>query len=254
MKKQISENGYCFVCGGNGFNDKDCPSCNKIANNKSLNLDLREDTTEFVAKIDSFGIPGKYRGIVWDAEMLKNTKQGKLNDHNFLRFAEQLQKINNLFVKGLLSPKSAIIIAPAGYSKMTFAYSCMQRALDNGFSVAPLLDTIELKRLLVLASENPIYKLYNTISYDEYLMSDVMFVTVTKMKQRSWAYEVIQEILDRRTRKGLSTFIISRYNLAEMSQRDYSNQFDALASAVSEDSFKYPAVILYEEIFKRRGD
>lgn len=72
---------------------------------------------------------------------------------SYIKYLDQLEKINNIFVEKLLPQKSAFIIAPAGYSKMTFAYSCMQRALDAGFSVAPLLDTVELKRVLVLASE-----------------------------------------------------------------------------------------------------
>ena len=160
---------------------------------------------------------------------------------------EQLEKINGVFAGGQVPAKSAIIIAPAGYSKMVFAYSCMQHAATAGFSVAPILDTVELKRFLTLAGDNPQYKLYNKLTYEDYIMSDVLFVTVTKLPAHEWAYQSVEEILDRRTRKGLSTFVISRFSLAEISKKDYSNQFSAIALAMSADSMKYPAVIRYRE-------
>lgn len=249
QSRLLNTDGYCFVCGGNGFSAKTCPSCGRKPNKSSLNFEFREDTEKFVQQINAFGIPDVYRGVVWDKDILLKNKRNKANDYSFQRFVAQLDKINTMFSSGLLPGKSAIIIAPAGYSKTLFAYSCMQHAVDHDFTIAPMLDTVELKRLLVLAAENPTYKLYGKISYDDYIMSDVLFVTVTKLKQHEWAYETIQEILDRRSRKGLSTFVISRYNLAEMSRRDYSNQFDALATATRDSTYKYPAVVLYDEMF-----
>ena len=218
-KKLVSKDGWCFKCGGNGFVDKDCPECGRAARVKSMNLEFREDADAFVTETGMRVIPDHYKGIVWSTEMLIGTKPDKEKDYRFLDFVKGLEKINSVFSKGVLSRQSAIIIAPAGYSKMTFAYSCMQRAIDNGFSVAPLLDTVEIKRLLTLAGDNPNYKVCKTMSYDDYIMSDVLFATVTKLAAREWAFEVIQELIDRRARKGLSTFIISRYDLAEISRR-----------------------------------
>lgn len=246
--KKLVMDGYCFICGGNGFLHKDCPSCGREARDKSLNLDCREDTAEFVQKVSVAGVPDVYRGIVWDADILKESKPDKHNDYSFINYVKELSAINSVFARGLLPGKSAIIIAPAGYSKMVFAYSCMQHALDNGFSVAPILDTVELKRFLTLAGDNPLYKACNSLNYDEYIMSDVLFVTVTKLPAREWAYQVIQELIDRRARKGLSTFILSRYTLGEISKKDYSNQFSAIATAISSDGFKYPAIIRYREL------
>lgn len=236
---------FCFTCGNAGFADKECPTCGRKPLISSMNLDMREDTEVLLQKIDKFGIPSKYHGIVWDAEILKHSFPDKENDFAFQHYVAQLDKIHRLFVEGTISPKSAIIIAPAGYSKMTFAYSCMQHALDRGLSVAPFLDTMELKRLLVLAGENPRYKLNGKIDYDSYIMSDVLFVTVTKLGARQSSYEVIEELLDRRARKGLGTFVLSRFSLTEMSRRDESGEFEALTTARSEDSFKYPAIVRY---------
>lgn len=245
MDKHVDSRGFCFVCGNRGFPEKECPSCRRAPTRKSLNFEFNDDNSGFVSKIDCFGIPSMYRGIIWNADVLRHDKPELQNDSVFERFVGNLEKINSLFDSGVLTSKSAIIIAPAGFSKMIFAYSCMQRALEKGFSVAPLIDTVELKRLVYLASENPKYRLYKKIDYDEYVMSDVCFVTVTKSHQRSWAYEIIQEILDLRSRKGLGTFIISRYELSEITQHDYSNSFDALAAVDTHDDFKYPAIIKY---------
>lgn len=248
MEKKLVVDNYCFVCGGNGFFDKDCPSCGRQAKVKSMNLDMRDDVEDFVSNPKMAIIPDHYKGVIWMSEVLMTSKPEKEKDFAFKDFVKKLEVVNNVFAKGVLSRQSAIIIAPAGYSKMTFAYSCMQRAIDNGFTVAPLLDTVEIKRVLTLAGENPNYKICRKINYDDYIMSDVLFATVTKLPAREWAYEVIQELIDRRARKGLSTFIISRYDLSEISKKDYSNQFAATATAVSDDACKYPAIIRYREL------
>lgn len=72
-----------------------------------------------------------YRGIIWDGEILRHDKPELENDFVFDRFVKQLEKINAVFDSGLLTSKSAIIIAPAGFSKMTFAYSCMQKSISK---------------------------------------------------------------------------------------------------------------------------
>lgn len=246
MDKHIDSKNFCFVCGNAGFPDQVCPSCGRAPTKKSMNFEFK-DNTEFVKRIDLYGVPPAYRGIIWDSDVLRRDKKELCNDYAFDRFVKNLEKINSLFDSGLLTNKSAIIIAPAGYSKMTFSYSCIQRALNSGFSVAPMLDTVELKRLLFLASEKPQYKLYGKIDYDSYIMSDICFVTVTKSQQRAWAYEIIQELLDLRARKGLGTFILSRFEISEISQRDKSNSFDALAASNTHDDYKYPAIIRYSK-------
>lgn len=246
-KKLVGSDGYCYVCGNKGLLDVPCPSCGREPKKLSIHLEERQDNV-FVDRIDCFGVPGKYRGLLWNVDVLRKMHSNLDKDRAFQRFVSQLEKIDSLFVKGLISSKSAIIIAPAGFSKVTFAYSCMQRALDYGLSVAPFLDTDELKRLLVLSSERPNYRLFDSISYDSYVMSDICFVTVSKLPSREWAYNVIQELLDVRSRKGLGTFIMSRYGLDEISRRDASNQFGVISTAESSDDFKYPAVIRYKPI------
>ena len=241
------KNGYCFTCGNKGFLDRACPSCGRAPVKLSMNLDKREDVDGFVKEITLVGIPQQYQGVIWSPDILKDMKPEKEKDYAFKRFVTGLEKVNNIFANGMIPSKSAIIIAPAGYSKMTFAYSCMQRAVDNGFTIAPILDSVEIKRFLTLAGDNPQYKLFKSLSYDDYIMADVLFMTVTKLPAREWAFQAIQELIDRRSRRGLSTFVLSRYQLSEISGKDYSQQFSAIATAFSEDTMKYPAIIRYTE-------
>lgn len=246
------ERKHCFMCGGFGFLDKTCPECGMEATRSSLNLDKKENVEEFVEKIKGTDIPAVYHGVFWNREILERDNKEKLkqynntgiNDELFVRYCAQLEKINDIFASDQIPHKSAIIIAPAGYSKITFAYSCMQRALNAGFTVAPLLDTGELKRALILASENPKYLINKSLSYDDYILSDVMFITVTKLYTRGEAFQVIEEVFDRRSRKGLSTFIISRFNLEEMSRNDNKGDFMAIKK-IARDEYKYPAIIQY---------
>ena len=123
----------------------------------------------------------------------------------------------------------------------------MQYALANGYSVAPLIDTIELKRLLVLASEKLDYKLYSRFTYDDYMTSDVVFVTVTHTYYRYDAYSVLDELINRRARMGLATFIISRYTLKTLYKWDKYNSLDSLKNSNSKDNRKYPSVVAYVE-------
>ena len=245
---------HCFTCGGQGFPDKICPECGREPKNESLNLDKMENTSDFVKKINDTMIPSKYHGVFWKKEALELANSSKLSKYNetgyydrlFQRYTAQLDKINAIYAEGRIPHKSAIIIAPAGYSKVTFAYSCMQRALQAGFTVAPLLDTCEVKRALILACENVRYKINGVLSYEDYIMSDVMFVTVTKLYTHTEAYQIIEELLDRRSRKGLSTFIISRFSLNEMANSDRTGSFKAIEK-VCTDCLKYPAIIQYVE-------
>ena len=240
--------GFCFTCGGEGFPDKVCPECGKEPARAV-------ETTPVYLGNGTIDIPPQYRGVYWNSEHLEMDFRKKVpekfgmsgaTDYGFVQYVRQLDKIHGIFQEGKIPQKSAIIIAPAGYSKMTFAYSCMQMASNAGFSVAPMLDTLELKRLLILAADNVKYKLFDKLSYDDYIMSDVVFVTVSKTYARYDAFTIIQELLDKRGRRGLASFIISRWDL-----KDLTKDMDTLiayGSGKSSDRAKYPVRIFYKPL------
>ena len=239
--------------------DKVCPECghapagsdSKLSQMSSFSQVKANTETTLVEEGSAEIVQPAYKGIFWNRRILENDNTEKLpekfdiagryNDRLFVRFLDQLTKIDGIFKEGGIPNKSVYIIAPPGYSKTVFAYSCMQHALANGYSVAPLIDTIELKRLLVLASEKLDYKLYGRFSYDDYMSSDVVFVTVTHTYYRYDAYSVLDELINRRARLGLATFILSRYSLKTL------YKWDSLKNSSSKDGRKYPSVVAYVE-------
>lgn len=250
--------------------DKVCPECghapagsdSKLSQMSSFSQVKANTETTLVEEGSAEIVQPAYKGIFWNRRILENDNTEKLpekfdiagryNDRLFVRFLDQLTKIDGIFKEGGIPNKSVYIIAPPGYSKTVFAYSCMQHALANGYSVAPLIDTIELKRLLVLASEKLDYKLYGRFSYDDYMSSDVVFVTVTHTYYRYDAYSVLDELINRRARLGLATFVLSRYSLKTLYKWDKLGSLDSLKNSSSKDGRKYPSVVAYVELRQER--
>ena len=240
--EQNDPKAFCCTCGCHGFKDRDCPECGRKAH--SLNL-VKNPTVarKIVTSVGELQIPQQYTGITWTFENLVDTHASLENNSMFLRWAKQLEKIHSYFEQGILPPRSALIIAPPQMSKVTFAYSCMQFALANNLTVAPMLDTMEIKRLIVLAAERPMTKVCG-IDYESYINADVVFITVTKTTYREEAYAVIQEILDKRSRRGLPTFFISRYDMKTLAKRDWEDTFTEIQDfRGTENPFKYPAIL-----------
>lgn len=237
----------CYVCRGQydvRFLETPCPSCGSTYGMPEPEKLI--ENTEFVSKAKGLAVPEGYLGRLWSRGVLEKDKGDDSTNRYFQHFVGQLDKIHGMFESGLLPGKSALVVAPPRYSKAIWAYSCMQLALNKGFSVAPILDTIELKRLMVLAGERPTAKLYNKINYDDYMTSDVVFVTVTKTEYALDAWKIVLEILDRRSRMGLPTFILSRYDIKSMSKWDYNNQFQHVVDFNGhENSLKYPVIVQY---------
>lgn len=247
----------CFTCGGNynkDFVDKPCPECGRQYN--IMNVDSLVKATEFTEisnKVTDMIIPKNYQGVVWSKELLLKYNSELKSDMNFMKYVEQLGKIHSIFQKGLVPSKSAIIVGSPATSKVTWAYSCMQYAIKNNYTVAPLLSTTEATRLFRLSGDNPKYKLYNMFEFDEYVMSDVLFLTVSKTEARFTSYSIIMELIDTRSRKGLPTFIISRYDRLQMSKWGGVDEFKYIKDERgTENDLKYPAYLAYWETSQAR--
>lgn len=246
---------HCYTCGGHGFRDKECPECHRKPMN--MNLDKEPEVAkQLVVTAKNALIPQQYVGVTWSADIIRHTHADRGNDKLFDRCVNQMEKIHSYFVEGKIINKSVILVAPPQHSKITWAYSCMQFALMHGLKVAPMLDTQEVKRLITLAAERPLDNSLG-ITYEEYVNSDIVFITVTKTTYRNGAYQIIQEMLDKRSRRGLPTFFVSRYNIATLSQWDSSKSFKYIVDENNtENSLKYPVIINYwvREINSTKGE
>lgn len=246
---------HCFTCGGHGFLDHDCPECGMKAKKNNI-LQIKEKTASIIDTAKNIQIPSCYMGVTWSLDKLRRSHSESLNDLTFIKYCEQLDKIHTIFASGRIPSRSVIVVAPQQHSKMIWAYSCMQMAIRAGLTVAPIFDTLEVKRLVVLAAERP-KQVYLGINFEDYLNSDVVFITVTKTAYREEAYAVIEDMLDKRTRRGLPTFFISRYNLDTLSKRDYSGDFSLIRDIHgTENDLKYPTIIQYwkKNMLKTNGE
>lgn len=225
--------GSCGRCGGMNTTSQKCPECGRSP------FKVERST---IADIPFDAIPKYYRNKKWDKSVFWKFHDRDKNDKSISTFVNQSDKVHKIFEGGELPQKSAIFTAPAGFGKMTWCYSCMQLALKFGYSVAPILDTADLKRFLILSSE----KVFNVqdLSYDDYLNSDIIFVTVTKTEQRKNSASILVELLDKRARLGKPTIIVSRYSIYELSYWDKSNDFLQIKSEFGDgDPLKVPAII-----------
>lgn len=233
----------CIKCGDYGISGG-CPKCGKDTRNK-IDLAPMREVESFVNKCDDNFIPHKFIGIQWKKSLVEVDQERHSSNPNFKRFLANCEKLHDSFVNGNPLASSVYLFSPPRFGKEYLVYSCMQLALDGGLTIAPYLDTIELKRLLILGGENPTYKLYGRINYDDYMMSDVVFVKVTHTAYLKDAYKVLLELVSRRSRLGKPTYIISEITLKELTHKvdSYIANVWSEVSAVGLNKLKYPAVI-----------
>lgn len=234
----MNETGICYTCRGKGLAGG-CPKCGK-----KPSLGKKGDVVVTTTLLEKNVIPAEYNDIRWDINELKVTHPSKCSDKSFLHYCDQLTKIFGIFDEGLLPTQSAIIIGRRGMGKMTLAYTCMRQALQHGYTVCPILDNTQIKRINALSSDNNrSYYLYKVPSIDDIVYSDVLFITVDK-DNYSTALRTIESVMDKRARLGLSTFILSRYSLDMMTQFEKKDTYLSLIDPTRKyNSKKYPVII-----------
>ena len=233
----------CYVCGDYGI-DGGCSKCGKDSNTP-IDLGTVKRVDNFITKCEYSLIPQEYIGIEWKREFLEADHEELSSNGNFRVFLDKLNKFHESFKVGSPINKSVFIVAPPRFGKERLAFSCMQMALNKGMKVAPYLDTLDLKRLIILGGENPSYKLYGRIDYDKYITSDVLFVSVTHTKYLKEAYGVLVELCTKRSRLGKPTYMISEYTIEELTSNTnkyVSNKWKDVSS-LNINELKYPVII-----------
>lgn len=231
----------CPYCGDRGKEDG-CPKCGKDIKKIVVPEKQKE---YFIRKAEYALIPEEYIGKAWSKQLIIDSHPELDKDLLFKTFVDRLDKMHEAYRSGILPRKSAIIQAPARMSKEIFAYSCMQMCMNRGITVAPIIDTLDLKRLIVLSAENPNYRIYN-IDYDRYINSTVCFVSVTSTDRFSDALPVIRSLMSKRARLGLPTIILSRYGLKDLCQDSFDQDYESLVEqSASANRLKYPVIISY---------
>lgn len=228
----------CYRCKDKGeFGG--CPDCGK-----TVGMGTKGSTIVTTEILEKHVIPLEYQDILWDKKILEGTHPFKLESLDFKTYCEQLTRIYEIFRKGELPQQSAIIVAERGMGKLTLAYTCMKQALSHGYTVCPILDNTQIKRINELSSDNPkSYALYKQPRIEDLLYSDVVFMTVDKDRY-STALRTIESIIDKRARLGNATIVLTRFGLDAMSQFEKKDAYRSLQENTrSFNNKKFPAII-----------
>lgn len=237
----------CYVC-RDGEQNIDCSECGR-----QKDVPISEPLTDLMETSDysKLLIPTFYRGVKFNSEQLIEQHAGDKHDTTFMKYANQLGKVHSIFEAGKLPPKSAIFVAPKTYGKVTFVYSCMQLAHLHGHKVFPMMDTEEIQRFITLSEQRPLQPIKGfgkdfNYSYEDFLEADVVFITITKSVYRKNASQVIEQILDKRSRYDKPTFFISGFSMAEIGQFDYSQRTTRMIDRTQrENPLRYPVIIQF---------
>lgn len=245
---------FCIQCGGYGLYGEECPRCGKSRKALQLSRIGEQEIEMLEQRMDYVSIPDNYKGVEWSYDIFWSCHPEFIDDEGrkdreLDSKVDFLTKVNSLYGQGALPPASIIYVSPPHMGKMVWAYSCMQHALKNGYTVAPIYDTLELAGFLSAGSRNPRYRLYNKLTLEEYMLTDVVFITVSKTDYRKEAHYVIREILDRRARLGKGTNFISEFGIEEFASSDDTGYIFRILdrNLKNINGFKVPSYLAFKE-------
>lgn len=220
----------CHLCGDQG-KIGGCSRCGltprAATGVKLLNLEVPTDI-----------IPNVYQGVMWE----KPNPDGLSN--KFKQFDDSLEKVYNMFLSGRIPSFSMFISAPPKSGKNSFAYSCMQTALAQKFSVAPLLSTSDWRRLYRVSQMNPFYKLFGKYQWDTLAAKDVVFLFVDHSDEHNDDIPLLKSIMDTRAAFSLPTFIISDYRINDLVPKWNAKVYTMIYNPDERrDYLRYPVIL-----------
>lgn len=207
----------CYACRDEGL-EGGCPKCGKEL---ILSVQIKKKDVNSKDLLD-LHIPLHYKTNRWKKEILQQDYIDLFeNVPTFDHYTNQLAGALGILASGGMLTNSAMVISPPGYSKTTWAYSCILEAYEHGYKAVPLIDTTQLKRMMFTSSENPDWFVnYLGLSVDKYINADLLMLSVAKGPEFMYAYEVIINVLDVRGRLDKPTVVLSDYTVDELCSED----------------------------------
>lgn len=232
----------CRTCFDKGL-PTGCPTCGRYSNVGAKGSQVI--TEDMLTKCE---IPKEYLASNWDEQILKDTHPTLIDDNNFINYIKNITRLVDRFRQGTIPDSSGFIIADRGFGKKTLAYICMKIAMSHGYTVCPMLDNTQIKRINVMSADNnKSYYLYNLPKIEDIIYSDVLFITVD-YDNYSTALRTIESIMDKRARLSKSTFVISRYNINEMCMFEKKDKYHSFIEPTGKfNNRKYPVIITYNK-------
>lgn len=225
-RKEANPNATCPSCGGMSKSNSKCPVCEsggaveKIVMKQEVELETAE----------KLFIPNYYVGKVFNPDEIRRSHPSLNGVKEFEDYLGMLSLITDQMNRKSLQLSSLFISAPGGFGKEHFAYSLLQIAVTNGLTVFPYFDLGEVGRLL---------NAYEERNYRDSIIKDTKFtdvdlanaqVCILKVPHSNnlESYKIAMKVIDRRSRRGLSTIIMSRYNYNYFTTLDKFGEMDSM--------------------------
>lgn len=242
------ENEECPICRNKGLLDG-CPECGKelnIFNSPERKIDFSESKVF---------IPEYYVNRIWNMEQALTTLPDDNSMNYYKNFYHKLNYLLNGIQQGKTLHNSAIVSAPANYSKSVWVYSCIQSLIVQNKKVVPLISTSEYQRLYNM----DVYKPYNNYKYqdftiEEYNTADILFVEIPDDEAYMYAYETVLKIINIRARFDKPTVFITNVPISKLIAKDYSGTLIRYINEGSDGNpYKYLTAIQCEPIKTEEG-
>lgn len=194
----MSEIKHCVLCGDTGVKYDGTP------------CECQHNIQSIYDSVNCLDIPEQYRGILFN----KGLVPMDINSN----YAEYLDSVHTSITLGKWTTRNVLIASPIGHSKTIMAYSCINALFRAGISIFPIYDVLELYRVLTdmdLGKSN-IYK----IDEPEKIISvPILFAKIPRVSR--WeVYDCVALLIDRRTRRGLSTILLYDGTWAQLINND----------------------------------
>jgi hypothetical protein len=156
-------------------------------------------------------IPDFFVGREWNEEEFYSSHGNYKTHPTVKKYVQTLLKYQKSFAEGSLPDRSLFVSAPPGFGKKIFAYACYQYALQHGYTIAPLLDTQEIKYIFAGKDGN---------AYEEYISKDVLVFTIPSDRVHWYSSQTMIDLYQRRARRNKITIGISRFRIQAITQSD----------------------------------
>lgn len=171
---------YCPKCGNTGVRLDGTP------------CDCQLPTDTIYSDLVGLDIPDQYQGVRFSRALLP------LDCGDF--YGKTMEELHQQITTLQLSNQNLCICAPPMHGKTIWAYSCIQNLFRQRVQVVPLWDVLELRRMMYD------YDMGRSNSADYYDVKYLFLKIPAEVTHQ--VRTTIATIIDRRVRKGHSTFFI----------------------------------------------
>lgn len=239
----------CYTCRDKGTKEG-CVKCGTVS---ALPEDKLKDTLT-AEEYSKLYIPEYYKGKLYNPATLHESYPSLATNEKFKHYTSQLGKLVQFYKEGKVPPKSIIINSSVGMAKQVLAYTCMQLAHQHGMTIFPLMDTMQLRRLLYKNTHNMYTRDHTTpddfqFTLEELITADVVFMSVEHEFSRGNAHETIVQVMDMRARYNKPTVVLTEYSINDISRTDFNKRFNKRFNRTGrEDPYRYPILISFTEV------